>query len=346
MKKHILFTGILAATVLLSFNSQAQKSESIEKKSETKDGKTKEIIIRKNGDKETKTTIEIDGDNITVNGKPLADYHGDDVSIIKRDIRDRSHNFLITPGNGNDMELNAFGNDWDNDVDLGDDNGRTRPFLGVMTEKTSDGAKITSVVKGSAAEKAGLQKDDIITSLNDKKIASPEELMDVVKTYKPADNVKIDYLRNNKKKDLNVKLGEKKDRNRTFVYNYNKDLGNGFNFKMPPMPPMPRMPKTFFKYKSWSGNTPKLGLKIEDVENDGGVKIVNVEEGSAAEKAGLKKDDVITEVNGEKVSNVDEVRDQVNDTEDKESVSLKAKRNNNEMKFEIKIPKQVNSADL
>jgi len=43
---------------------------------------------------------------------------------------------------------------------------------------------------------------------------------------------------------------------------------------------------------------------------------------------------------------VDEIRDQLNEADDKESVHLKAKRNNADMTFEIKIPKQANSADL
>ncbi len=92
MKKHIFFAGILITAILLSVNCRAQKPE---QKITTKDKKTEEIIIRKNGDKNTKMTIEIDGDNVTVNGKPLSDYHGDDVSVIKRDfMRDRSRNFL------------------------------------------------------------------------------------------------------------------------------------------------------------------------------------------------------------------------------------------------------------
>ncbi len=89
---------------------------------------------------------------------------------------------------------------------------KPRTFLGVITQKATDGVKITSVIKGSAAEKAGLQKDDIISRVNDKKITSPEDLMEVVKSYKPDDNVKIDYLRDNKKKDVKVKLGETKDK--------------------------------------------------------------------------------------------------------------------------------------
>ena len=40
----------------------------------------------------------------------------------------------------------------------------------------------------------------------------------------------------NKKKDVNVKLGETKDKNRQYFFKYNKQNnmnGNGFNFKMP-----------------------------------------------------------------------------------------------------------------
>ena len=89
-----------------------------------------------------------------------------------------------------------------------------------------------------------------------------------------------------------------------------------------------------------------MGLKIEDTENNIGVKIISVEEGSPADKAGLKKDDIISSFNGEKVTSVDELMDQVNDSEDKDTFNIKAMRNNSEMNFDIKIPKKLNSADL
>jgi len=335
MKKYILFGAISVATLLLSGNSQAQKPGSGDKK-------TKEIIIRKNGDKKTKMTIEIDGDNVTVNGKPLSEYSGDDVSIIKRDMRGPYRNFHIAPEIpeiDEDMDVNIFGNDGDKDMDK--DGSRT--FLGVMTETAPDGVKITNVIKGSAAEKAGLQKDDIITRVNDKKITSPEDLMEAVSSYKPEETIKIDYLRNNKKNDVNVKLGERKEKNRKYIYKYNPGMnGNGFNFKMPQMPDFPNK----FNYRFRNNNHPKLGVKIEDIENGNGAKIVNVEEGSVADKTGLKKDDIITEINGEKVDNVDEIRESLNEINDKDSFNLKVKRNNSDMNFEVKIPKKLNSADL
>jgi serine protease Do len=48
--------------------------------------------------------------------------------------------------------------------------GGNRALLGVVSEKNDNGAKITSVTKESAAEKAGLKKDDIITKVGDTKI--------------------------------------------------------------------------------------------------------------------------------------------------------------------------------
>jgi serine protease Do len=107
------------------------------------------------------------------------------------------------------------------------------------------------------------------------------------------------------------------------------------------MPPMPRQPFNNF----WMPQNKKLGVKIEDTDDDKGARISTVEEGSAAEKAGLKKDDVITEVDGDKVNNTDDVREKVLENE-KSSYTVKAKRGTAEMSFEIKIPKKIKSADL
>src|SRR6266516_3774717 len=98
--------------------------------------------------------------------------------------------------------------------------------------------------------------------------------------------------------------------------------------------------------KFWRFGNKRLGLKIEDTENDSGVKITNVEENSVAEKAGLKKDDIITEVDGKIVKDVGEVLDQVRDNQDKTSYTVKAKRNGSDMNFDIKFPKKINNADL
>jgi len=60
----------------------------------------------------------------------------------------------------------------------------------------------------------------------------------------------------------------------------------------------------------------------------------------------LKKDDVITEIGGVKVTNTDEAREQLMENADKNTYSIKAKRNGTEMDFTIKIPKKLKTANL
>ena len=332
MKKNIFLMTIVIVGSVFTTPLWAQSPAPKEKK-------TEEIIIRKNGDNDNKMTIQVDGDSITVNGKPLSEFHDGEVSVMKRDLRDRrSENFLYAPGN---RSMNF-------DI-MQDDDGNSSPhtFLGVLTEKADDGVKINEVVKGSAAEKSGLLKGDIITKLGDKETNSPEELMDAVKSHKAGDEVKVYYTRDKKKKDVKVKLGETKgNKNITIYKTFGPEMGNNdFNFKMAPMPGMnDNFNNNLFKLRY--DRKPKLGLKIEDTENSNGVKILNVDEGSPADKAGLKKDDIITSFNGEKVNSVEEIMDKVNDSEENKNLTIKAMRNNAEMNFEVKIPKKLNSANL
>ena len=327
--KKIFLPGLITVCIALSSIVVFAQKEKIEKK------ESREIIIRNNGEKDTKMKIEIDGDKVTVNGKPLSDYKDDDVTIIERDINQRGRDNLIYSLREPNQDFEFFNNDLENSD--------PKTFMGVVTEKVTDGVKINKVMKGSSAEKAGLQNGDVITKINDKNISNPDELLESVRSYKPNEEVKVHYKRNGKQSDVKVELGERKESSRTFIFNDNNGFrnGNAHNFKMPKMPDFPNI---YFKH--WNNDNIKLGVKVEDSQDNVGAKILSVEEGSAADKAGLKKDDVITEMDGEKVTNVDEVRSQLMNTGDKESFNLKAKRNNSEMNFDIKIPKHFKSADL
>jgi membrane-associated protease RseP (regulator of RpoE activity) len=69
----------------------------------------------------------------------------------------------------------------------------------------------------------------------------------------------------------------------------------------------------------------RLGLQIQDTEEGGNVKVIDVQEGSAAEKAGLKKDDIITEIDGHKIDNTDDAREQLMPDESKTAYTIKGK---------------------
>lgn len=329
-------TGILASCFLLvSVTGSAQADKTDKNKS-----REKEIIIRSKGDKDSKMTIEINGDQVKVNGKPLSEFNNEDVSIIERGrIRRGEHNFLMAPPGGG----NSF------DFFNGDEDAPAKAFLGVISEKTNDGVKISEVLKESGAEKSGLKEGDIITKVDDKTIASPEDLMEAIRSHKPNDEVKIFYKREGKNSSLNVKLGETKQRVTIFKnFRGENDLGDSdrfnYNFRMPSMPGMPDLPNNHVR--GFMRNNIKMGVKVEDAENNAGAKIIEVETGSAADKAGLKKDDLITEMNGEKVNDVNDLKSELWNRNNKENFTLKAKRNGSLMSFEIKIPGPVNSADL
>jgi serine protease Do len=286
-----------------------------------KDGS--EIIIIKSGDKEKKFTIETKDGEVFINGKPSSEYKDDDVNVIRQKFKS-SNNFLYAPGAGTFKYFN---------------DGRNGAFLGVTTEKADDGVKIIDVSKGSAAEKAGLKEGDLITKVGSKKVSDPDELMDAVSNYKPKEEVNISYKRDGKNAETKATLGER-NFSRTFSYNGNSDYN--FNFAMPKIAAIPREPFAM----SWGIRRGRLGVSIEDTDNDGGVKITDVQDESAAAKAGLKENDIITEVNGKKVKDVSEVRKELADVKYKSSYNIKAKRNGADMNFEIKIPKRINKADL
>jgi len=296
-------------------------------KEKNKDEK-REIIIIKNGDKEKKLTIETKDGETFINGKPSSEYKDGDIEVIKQNFHS-DLNFDYAP---RVKKFQLYNSNY---------NGEKKPFLGVTTEKADDGVKITDVSKGSAADKAGLKEGDIITKVSNTKINTPDELMAVVNKQKPKDNITVSYKRNGRSADTKAMLGDRSISKSITIRN--NGMGNGnFNFTMPNMPALPHQPFAM----SWGFGRGRLGVRIEDTENDSGAKITEVHDETAAAKAGLKENDLITEINGKKVINVNEVRKELAEVKDKTSYNIKAKRNGSDMNFEIKIPKKINKADL
>ena len=99
-------------------------------------------------------------------------------------------------------------------------------FLGVGVESVSSamrsqlpnlpegqGVLVDRVAKDSPASKAGLQAHDILTSFNDQKLASPEQLVKVVRSAAPGQTAAVGYLRAGKSATCKVTLGEMQNRN-------------------------------------------------------------------------------------------------------------------------------------
>ena len=350
MKKIVFPVAIICfAAFTTTSNAQDEKVEKKEKK------EIQEIIIRKKGEKDIKVTVEIKGDVVTINGKPLSEFKNDEITINKRNI-------IIRDGKGNtrfkmapeDLEGMSFWNDAN----------ESGAFLGVTTAAYNDGAKdtkpngaeITNITKGSAAEKAGLKNGDVIVKINDKNVTDPESLSDAVTSFKPKDEVTVYYTREGKASSTKAILGERKE-SRSMAYSFSGPDGKTRAFTIPRVQGVPGVDMSPKVWTPGSGNNfeffkdsyprqQKLGLKIQDTEDGKGVRVLDIDKDSPAEKAGLKKDDVVTEIGGKKVNNTDEVRDQLHENMEKSAYNIKATRSGNSMSFDISIPKKLKTANL
>jgi serine protease Do len=364
MMKKIILSAFVLGCMVVSFKATAQ--ERIEKKERTEKPEppekperkeSEEIIIRNKGDKEMNLKVEINGDKIIVNGKPLVEFKDDGITINKRKM-------IIRGGDGDRMMTFDFNGPQGMDELMGLERLKEmnkneilhKPFLGVTTEKTTDGAKIVDIAKGSAAEKAGLKKDDIITKIDKEEVTDAAVLANIISAKKPKDEIKIYYKREGKKKDTKAVLGERIE-NRTMELSFKHPNVMVRPFRNPNMQitPMPggegtwNMDNFNFGPEGLGDIFPRqkrFGLKIQDTEEGGKVKVIDVEDSSAAQKAGLKKDDIITAINGQKINNTDEAREQLQQAAEKSAYKIKATRNGTEMDFEVKIPKKLKTANL
>jgi serine protease Do len=178
----------------------------------------------------------------------------------------------------------------------------TRGQLGVAMQPITDdmvkalklgsnsGAAVTQVNKGSPAEKAGLRAGDIITAYNGQPIAQAPDLPPLVGMTPPGSKATVTILRDGKKQDVTVVVGEMKHDGKAAL------AAGGDNGGAPPA----------------AGGVSALGLAVQDVDSDTrrqlglkageGVLISDVT-GPVAARAGLQPGDVILMVNQRRVGN-------------------------------------------
>lgn len=320
----------LAALVLVgSFSIPVFAQEPKEKNKEKKETETI-TITRKNVNTDEKTIIEIQGDKIIINGKPSTEIKDGSVNV-RRNRRSPSVTYSV-PGQGN----------WDVDFFNVNEN---QAMLGVVTLKTEKGVEVSEITDESAAEKAGLKEGDIITKVNDTKIEDPDDLSDLIRKKKPGEKVTVTFLRDKKEQKVTAELGKWRG---PFAYGMST---------MPDMkifedirPHLQEIPRAVTPYSgqgfTWSGGNQKLGLSVQDTEDGKGVKVIEVDEGSNAAKAGVKEGDIITHVNDKEVNGADEVAKIVRESREKGSINLKLTRDKKNLNIEVKIPRRIRTAEL
>jgi serine protease Do len=325
--KRLFIAGIALLTVPSVFG---QKEKEDKDKSDKKEVQT--IVITRSGDKADKMTVEVKGDKVTINGKDVKDYKDGDVKVhsyngpqgMRMNGPGGAQTFVWKDGNS----MSLFSED------------NNRAMLGVTTEGNDKGAQIESVTTESAAEKAGLKKGDIITKIGDKKIESTDDVTEAIRSHKPGDKVSITYLRDGKMQTANAELSKWKGVRMGAVSGMPMDLAPmvDLNQRFKEMMPM--------EAYGYAAGRPKLGLSIQDTEDGVGVKVLDVDDESAAAKAGIKEGDIILGVDDTDVKGTEDVMRATRASREKTSYKFKVKRGSTTQTIEVKIPRKLKTADL
>lgn len=201
------------------------------------------------------------------------------------------------------------------------------PELREGLDYRGEGVLVNRVVENSPAERAGIEKGDVIVSVDQRAVESPDELASIVRSQGAGETVSIRIVRDGERRTLEARLSGRPGSDEGDV------LGNGdvqkFKFKVdgdrkeledlndiPEVPGVPvreeirRMIREGkakeFRIEGTPGRA-KLGVRAEDAGDNGsgqGAQVVEVMENTPAERAGIRVGDVITRVEGQSINDV------------------------------------------
>lgn len=180
------------------------------------------------------------------------------------------------------------------------------------------GALVNEVMEDSPAEKAGIQEKDIILKVEDHEIHSSDELSRIIAAYKPGTKVDVLLLRDKKEKTITVKLGKRPDEEGT------EESGEEANTET------------------------RIGIRVQnitdeiarrfDLQDREGVIISEVERTSVAAREGLRRGDIILEVNQEPVNSAKDFRRKIKDLKEGDTLLLYVKRSERKFFVGLRVP--------
>ena len=203
----------------------------------------------------------------------------------------------------------------------------TRGWLGVAIQRVtpeiaeslgldkSSGALVSNVFEGSPAEEAGIQTGDVIVEYNGNKIDESNQLPLLVARTEVGESVKATVVRDKKPIPITVKVGELKEEE--IVASGPKEEG-------------------------------QLGLTVQNItpqiaeslglKRASGVVITSVQPQSAGAEAGLRRGDVILEVNRKEIANVDSLQNAVKDAKPDSNILFLVRRGDSNLFLALKSP--------
>ncbi|MDT8408164.1 MAG: DegQ family serine endoprotease [Wenzhouxiangellaceae bacterium] len=169
------------------------------------------------------------------------------------------------------------------------------------------GALVNRVEPGSAADRAGIQVGDVILEVNDRPIEIFSDLPPIVGSVRPGEEVTLTISRWGDKREISVELDEREEQL------VDSDRGSADDVE-----------PTNLMGLSVEPLSEEQRRRLEDI--DGGVLVSGIES-DAAYRAGVRRGDVLTMINNQKVEDMDDFQRIVDQLEPGRPVALLIWRN-------------------
>ena len=208
-----------------------------------------------------------------------------------------------------------------------------------------EGAVVTAVTSGMAADKAGVKANDIVVEFDGERVRSASQLTRLIHETPAGRTVGMTVARAGKRIELKVTPAEgggnferplpppNQSPRAIPPFNNQPPLADGWRFWFPPNPPGPLRRGS------------RLGIQVQDLTpqlavyfgtNDG-VLVASVEDGSPASRACLKAGDIITSLDGREVRRREDVTQAVSEKRPGDRLTLGIVRDRKPRTIEVTL---------
>jgi len=218
-------------------------------------------------------------------------------------------------------------------LDLIDDGKVDRGYIGVQIQTVDEtiaksvdldevkGALVRKVIKGKAADKAGIEIGDVILEVDGKSVSSSNELQSIIVTKRAGDDVNITLWRDGKTIHKNVRLEPMDEDNSNAGDTEAGDDNAYFDFD-----------KLGFSVEALTSK------QMDDLDLSGGAYITKVKRYSVAERSGITAGGAIIKAGRERISSPSDLKKIIKSMKAGDAVMLQIKYKNETRLVALEIP--------